>query len=125
MVDHAFREWIELLPGGALIFEDEKIYASNCVAVRLHGASGQVDNPLTKDLKGTGLGLPLSKSLIEAHGGLLEIDSAPGEDTTVRICLPEDQLVPQPPPEIRPTRALTAARQAWKASDFGSSTKSK
>jgi signal transduction histidine kinase len=34
------------------------------------------------------LGLPLAKALAEKHGGLLEIDSAIGKGTTVRVCLP-------------------------------------
>ncbi len=37
---------------------------------------------------GAGLGLPLSKRLVELHGGRLEIESAPGEGTTVRVVLP-------------------------------------
>jgi PAS domain S-box-containing protein len=38
--------------------------------------------------KGTGLGLSLCFSIIEAHGGRLEIESRPGEGTEVRIILP-------------------------------------
>jgi len=41
---------------------------------------------------GYGLGLPVSKRLIEAHGGHLEIDSTLGEGTTVSIIFP-DSLV--------------------------------
>jgi signal transduction histidine kinase len=37
---------------------------------------------------GTGLGLPISKALVEAHGGRLELSSREGEGTTVRIRLP-------------------------------------
>jgi two-component system cell cycle sensor histidine kinase PleC len=54
---------------------------------------GQVENDLSPDQKGTGLGLPLSKSLIEAHGGALEIESEPGRGTTVRICFPESRII--------------------------------
>jgi signal transduction histidine kinase/HAMP domain-containing protein len=49
---------------------------------------GQVDNRLERKYEGTGLGLPLAKSLIELHGGKLEIESAPGVGTTVRIHFP-------------------------------------
>jgi PAS domain S-box-containing protein len=38
--------------------------------------------------KGTGLGLSLCFSIIETHGGRLEIKSRPGEGTEVRIILP-------------------------------------
>jgi len=37
---------------------------------------------------GTGLGLALARSVARQHGGDLEIESARGEGTTVRIVLP-------------------------------------
>jgi two-component system sensor histidine kinase BaeS len=36
---------------------------------------------------GSGLGLPIARSLVEAHGGSIEADSQPGRGTTVRIIL--------------------------------------
>ena len=50
---------------------------------------GQVDNRLARKYEGTGLGLPLAKSLIELHGGTLSIDSELHKGTTVRIYLPD------------------------------------
>jgi len=49
---------------------------------------GQVDGDLNRRYEGTGLGLPLSKTLVELHGGRLAIDSTPGEGTRVTITLP-------------------------------------
>jgi signal transduction histidine kinase len=38
--------------------------------------------------KGTGLGMSIVRSVIERHGGTLEIDSAPDEGTRIRFSLP-------------------------------------
>ncbi len=46
---------------------------------------GQIGNVATSGRQGTGLGLPLVKSFIELHGGCLELDSQPGQGTTVRL----------------------------------------
>jgi two-component system, OmpR family, phosphate regulon sensor histidine kinase PhoR len=40
------------------------------------------------EVKGTGLGLTIVKSIIEAHNGKIEVESTPGEGTTFRILLP-------------------------------------
>jgi PAS domain S-box-containing protein len=37
---------------------------------------------------GTGLGLPLCRGMVEAHGGTLEVSSAPGHGATFRLTLP-------------------------------------
>ncbi len=49
---------------------------------------GQVESHLTRMHEGTGLGLPLSRSLAELHGAGFEIDSVPGTGTTVRMTFP-------------------------------------
>jgi signal transduction histidine kinase len=45
---------------------------------------------------GTGLGMPISKTLVEAHGGRLWIESKAGEGATFFVSLPikSQQLVP-------------------------------
>jgi signal transduction histidine kinase len=50
---------------------------------------GQVDSGLNRKYDGVGLGLPLTKRLIELHGGTIEIASKPGEGTTVTVYIPE------------------------------------
>jgi signal transduction histidine kinase len=40
-----------------------------------------------------GTGLTLSKHLTEMHGGTLEIESAPGEGTTVIVTLPRERVL--------------------------------
>ncbi len=45
-------------------------------------------NQKSEGEKGTGLGLTLVKSMVEAHGGTIRINSAPGQGTTVFFTLP-------------------------------------
>jgi len=49
---------------------------------------GQANDAHNREHKGTGLGLPLSKSLVELHGGEFSLKSKLGEGTTVFIRLP-------------------------------------
>jgi len=53
---------------------------------------GQVENAWTKRHPGTGLGLPLAKSLIELHDGTLLIESEPEQGTTVKVVLPSTRV---------------------------------
>lgn len=50
---------------------------------------GQVESKLSRRYEGTGLGLPLSKKLIELMGGTFDIRSKEGVGTTVSITLPQ------------------------------------
>ncbi|MEW6017933.1 MAG: ATP-binding protein [Pseudomonadota bacterium] len=51
----------------------------------------QIESQHSKTQQGTGLGLALTKSLVEMHCGALDIQSAPGEGTTVGFSLPVRQ----------------------------------
>lgn len=46
--------------------------------------------------EGTGLGLPLTKTLVELHGGSLDLRSVLGGGTTAIVRLPAHQFVPSP-----------------------------
>jgi signal transduction histidine kinase len=54
---------------------------------------GQVESALTRKFDGTGLGLPLAKSLAELHAGTLNLESKVGSGTTVTVQLPVHRLV--------------------------------
>jgi PAS domain S-box-containing protein len=60
----------------------------------------QIDSGLSRRHEGTGLGLPLTKALVELHGGSLRLKSAPGHGTEVRLWFPGDRMVSAaaPPP---------------------------
>ena len=49
------------------------------------------DRFFTTRLEGLGLGLPISRSIVESHGGRLWCDSTPGESTVFRLTLPADR----------------------------------
>ncbi len=55
---------------------------------------GQIDSDLNRKYDGTGLGLPLSKSLVELHGGSLDLQSQLGVGTTATMRLPAARTVP-------------------------------
>lgn len=55
-------------------------------------AFGQIDSALARKHEGTGLGLPLTRSLVELHGGTLDLISTPGEGTVVNVLMPAERL---------------------------------
>lgn len=69
---------------------------------------GQVDGSRTRWREGTGLGLPIAKSLVELHGGTLEITSRKGSGTTIHITLPVNAEAATD----APTATVSATRNA-------------
>ena len=54
---------------------------------------GQIDGKLNRKYPGTGLGLPLTKRLVELHGATFSIESEVGMGTTVTIMLPKERVL--------------------------------
>lgn len=62
------------------------------IAVAL-SAFGQVDSKLARKHEGTGLGLPICRSLLELHGGSLDVTSVPDVGTTMTATFPARRFV--------------------------------
>ena len=54
---------------------------------------GQVDGDLNRQYEGTGLGLPLTKALVELHGGRFDLQSQVGVGTTVTVRFPATRII--------------------------------
>jgi signal transduction histidine kinase len=55
---------------------------------------GRVGSPYTSREQGTGLGLYITRILIELHGGTLTIESEMGRGTRVAARFPAERVVP-------------------------------
>jgi signal transduction histidine kinase len=79
-------------PGRAVVeFEDHGIGMNEEELERALQPFGQAKPSTTRNYGGTGLGLPITKGLIEAHGGKLAIESRAGRGTIARISMPTER----------------------------------
>ena len=74
-----------------LEFEDHGIGMNQEELERALLPFGQAKPSTTRNYGGTGLGLPITKGLIEAHGGKLPIESRAGQGTIARITVPTER----------------------------------
>ncbi|MCH7542340.1 MAG: PAS-domain containing protein [Proteobacteria bacterium] len=54
---------------------------------------GRIDSKLARKYEGTGLGLPLTKSLVELSSGSMDLQSEVGIGTTVTVRFPKERIV--------------------------------
>jgi PAS domain S-box-containing protein len=86
----------------AITIADRGPGIANSAAVDLFSPYHHAARKRSNASQGMGLGLALSKRIIEAHGGRIAIDQTPGGGTTVRIWLPaaespaDERLIPSP-----------------------------
>jgi signal transduction histidine kinase/DNA-binding response OmpR family regulator len=78
-------------PGGPLIafsVADTGIGIAPADQQRIFEEFGQLENPVQRRVRGTGLGLPLVRRLATLLGGSVSLDSTPGEGSTFTTVLP-------------------------------------
>ena len=96
------RAALEMGPEGErvrVLVQDTGIGISEQDMHRLAKPFEQIESQLSKTQQGSGLGLALTKSLVELHSGQLDIESEPGKGTTVSFTL----LVQQPQGQVQST----------------------
>lgn len=54
----------------------------------------QAENPDSRRSGGTGLGLPITKYLVELHGGSIRVESEKGKGTSFIVTLPKESVIP-------------------------------
>jgi two-component system, cell cycle sensor histidine kinase PleC len=83
----------QLASGSVIItIEDTGIGIPHDALDKLGRPFEQVESQLTKRHQGSGLGLAIAKSLIELHGGTMQIQSITHVGTTVEVRLPVERL---------------------------------
>ena len=75
---------------------DEGIGVSESDRDRLFERFSRLDSRLVRQMKGTGLGLFICKSIVEAHGGRIWAEAAPGAGSRFSFSLPREQRAQLP-----------------------------
>ena len=85
----------KIVSGGdlAIIVRDPGVGISEQDLPRIMAPFAQADGSFNRHHDGTGLGLPLTKAIVETHQGVLEIESEVGVGTIVTARFPRERLI--------------------------------
>ena len=94
---------IEAMPGGGKLRISTSLNQDQGQIFEIHDSGtgileedkGRIFDPFfTRKPEGTGMGLSISRQIIEKHGALMEVDSSPGKGTTFRLIFPQQTDLP-------------------------------
>jgi len=91
--------------GLVLHVEDTGIGIADADIAKAMAPFGQVDSSLSRKYEGTGLGLPLTRHLVDLHDGKLTLSSEKGEGTKVSIVFPPHRVL-APAVSFEPRRSI-------------------
>jgi two-component system cell cycle sensor histidine kinase PleC len=83
--------YVDLAGARMIAVKDSGVGISPADLERVFEPFVQADGNLDRASSGTGLGLPLSRKLVELHGGTLHLESIPGSGTTAIVTLPPER----------------------------------
>ena len=92
--------------GGLLVVRDTGIGISPEDQEKMFSRFYRAPEASARAVPGSGLGLSIVQSIVAAHGGAVEVTSAPGAGTTITVRLPADPPLPREEPA--PPRAESA-----------------
>ncbi len=94
--------------GARIMVEDKGIGIPPEAQERVFDPFYRTDESRTRATGGYGLGLSLTKSIVEAHGGTIRLNSTPGTGTTVMIWFPR---TPDPAAVARPMDRVASSSE--------------
>jgi signal transduction histidine kinase len=94
-------------PAIQLVVTDSGIGISRDQVAKIFEPFFQVDSSSTRAFGGTGLGLTLAKAYVEAHGGQIWVDTAPGQGSTFTATFPALALGAELDPAVEATVEAT------------------
>ncbi|WP_436794315.1 sensor histidine kinase [Actinospongicola halichondriae] len=93
------RVEVQLMQDGGvvtLVVRDEGPGLDDDQAARVFDRFWRADETRNRRTGGSGLGLSIIESIVEAHGGTIELETAPGQGATFSVWLPIRGGVPEP-----------------------------